>query len=193
MTNIHGNGEDNNKINGEEIVKSLKTVYQMEVLAKEAEERLKAVAASTLLQRNRVMLSAAWMLDADYRQFLRNPEVLFIDATHKSNNEGRPLLLICGRDCEGNAFVIIQIFLPNETAGIYRWVFLDVLPSMLGKKHLQRVQLVLTDGDSAEYNALDESILKENLGNAIRGRCGHHLIKKSLQKHGLCLCKTRSQ
>ena len=57
-------------------------------------------------------------------------------------------------------------------------------PINVGQKHLKRVQLVLTDGDSSEYNALDESILKENLGNALRGRCGHHLIKKSLQKHG---------
>ena len=55
---------------------------------------------------------------------------------------------------------------------------------MLGKKYLQRVQLVLTDGDSSEYNALEESIVKKYLRNAIRGRCGHHLIKKSLQKHG---------
>ena len=78
-----------------------------------------------------VLLGAAWVDDASYQQFLRYPEVLFIDSTHKTNNEARPLLLICGRDQNGKAFVVARIFMPNETIAFYRWVFLKCLPALL--------------------------------------------------------------
>jgi hypothetical protein len=44
--------------------------------------------------------------------------------------------------------------MPNETAAFYRWVFLDVLPTMVGHDNLKRVKLTLTltDGDSQEFN-----------------------------------------
>lgn len=142
--------------------------------------------------RSRVMLGAVWMRHEDYCLFRRFPEVLVIDATHKTNNEGRPLLLVCGKDSDGNAFVILRIFMPNETLAFFRWVFLDVFPSLLGKEDLKRVQLVLTDGDSQEFNALDESIFTF-ISNAKRGRCGYHLVEKSYQKYGPSVKQFRNE
>jgi hypothetical protein len=37
---------------------------------------------------------------------------------HRANNEGRPLLLIYGRDSDGKGFVVIRVFMPNETGAI---------------------------------------------------------------------------
>ena len=95
--------------------------------------------------------------DAWY-EYMKFPEVLFIDATHSTNNESRPLLLLCGHDANGKVFIIMQIFMPNETAAFFRWVFLDAIPSMLGRDNLSRTKLMTTDGNSQEATALDESI-----------------------------------
>ena len=57
-------------------------------------------------------------------------------------------------------------------------MFLDAIPSMLGKKNLLRTNLIITDGDSQEFNAVDESFFLY-FSNAIRNRCGYHIIEKS--------------
>ncbi|CAJ1934655.1 unnamed protein product [Cylindrotheca closterium] len=91
---------------------------------------------------------------------------------------------VCGRDSGNKAFVILQMFMPNEPKAFYPWVFLEVLPAMLGVAHLKRVNLILTDGDANEFNALDQGIF-HYFKNAICGRCGHHLIEKTIKSHGL--------
>ena len=47
--------------------------------------------------------------------------------------------------------------MPNETAAFYRWVFIDTILSMLGKNNLLRTSLIITDGDSQEFNAVSEN------------------------------------
>ena len=155
------------------------TYEQLLEQGQERERRLESYRLSKL----RVMVGAAWMRREDLLKFLRFPEVLFIDATHKSNNEGRPLLLICGRDSNGKVFVVLRILMPNETASFYRWVFLDLLPSMLGKDNLKRVVLTLTDGDAQEFNAVDEAIFRY-INKTLRGRCMQHILEKSYEKDG---------
>ena len=90
--------------------------------------RKRKILECNLLPNSRILLGAAWMSDGAFREYLRFPEVLFIDATHASNNENRPLLLICGKDSNGKGFVLVRIFMPNETSSFYRWIFLDLLP-----------------------------------------------------------------
>ena len=48
--------------------------------------------------------------------------------------------------------------MPNETAAFYRWVFLEALPFLLGEENLRRVKMIISDGDSQEFNAIDEGI-----------------------------------
>ncbi len=54
---------------------------------------------------------------------------------------------------------------------------------MVGHDNLKRVKPTLTDGDSQEFNALDEAIFRY-IDKAMRGRCGQHLIEKSYDKEG---------
>ena len=129
----------------------------------------------------RVLLGAAWIDMEAYRLFLRFPEILFVDSTHKTNNEGRPLLLMCGRDQNGKAFVVCRIFMPNETSAFYRWVFLKCLPSMIGRDHLQRVRLVVTDGDAQEFDAVEEACCSV-LPLVRRSRCMYHIVQKTFER-----------
>jgi hypothetical protein len=108
----------------------------------------------------RILLGAAWVDEDSWREFLRYPECLFVDATHGTNNESRPLLQLVGRDSNGKGFTICRIFMPNETAAFYRWVFLEALPLLLGAANLGKIVLILSDGDSQEFNAIDEGIFK---------------------------------
>ncbi|CAJ1939370.1 unnamed protein product [Cylindrotheca closterium] len=78
-----------------EVESTLKGVAPMVELVEQAETHLLA-SSDTIMSPTKVMLGGAWMTEAEKRHFFRFPEVLFIDATHKSNNKGRPLLLVCG-------------------------------------------------------------------------------------------------
>jgi hypothetical protein len=112
---------------------------------------------------------------------LRYPECLFVDTTHGTNNESRPLLQMVGRDSNGKAYTVLQIFMPNKTASFYRWVFLEALPLLLGESNLSKINLILSDGDSQEFNAIDKGIFKY-FKNAKRGRCAYHIVQKTWEK-----------
>ncbi len=165
-----------------EIEEKLDMSPSMQTLIDQSMQRLHLLKAPWLTK-TKVMVGASWMDQAAYRLFLRFPEVLFIDSTHKTNNEGRPLLQICAKDSDAKAFTILRVLMPNETHAFYRWVFLEVLPKMLGEANLHKVVLVLTDGDSQEFCALEKAIFKF-MPKAVRGRCGYHLIEKSFEKYG---------
>lgn len=144
-------------------------------------ERTRSILNEFRLDAERILLGAAWIDQDGWKMFQKYPEVLFIDTTHKSNNEGRPLLLIVGRDSNGKAFVVIRIFMPNETAGFYRWVFLRCVPYLLGKEVLSKVNVIITDGDSQEFTSIDQAIFKY-FKSAIRLRCGVHVVMKTFEK-----------
>jgi hypothetical protein len=73
--------------------------------------------------------------------------------------------------------------MPNKTASFYQWVFLNCLPSLLGQSHLHQVRVMITDGDSQEFNAVDESIFVF-FTRVIRIRCDFHLVEKTYEKDG---------
>jgi hypothetical protein len=68
--------------------------------------------------------------------------------------------------------------MPTETTAFYRWVFLEALPLLLGAVNLGRIVLILSDGDSQEFNAINEGIYKF-FKNAQRGQCAYHIVQKT--------------
>ena len=54
------------------------------------------------------------------RIFRAFPEVLFVDTTHGTNNENRPLITIGVRDANGTIRIILRAFVPNERAWLFR-------------------------------------------------------------------------
>jgi hypothetical protein len=128
-----------------------------------------------------LLLSSAWGIRSQIRRFRRYPETLYIDTTFKTNNEQRPFLMICGKDANGEIYIFLRIYLCSETAWQFRWCFSYVLPQMVGKDHLARVKMVITDGDIHEYSQVDAAI-SSAFTNARRGRCGYHLVELQVQK-----------
>jgi hypothetical protein len=152
-------------------------MYGKDVLSEDAMNQ-RQIMEDFGISSTRILLGAAWVDEDSWREFLRYPECLFVDSTHGTNNESRPLLQLVGRDSAGKGFTICRIFMPNETAAFYRWVFLEALPLLLGAVNLGKIVLILSDGDSQEFNAIDEGIYKF-FKNARRGRCAYHIVQKT--------------
>ena len=129
----------------------------------------------------KVLLGAAWVDTDGWLLFQRFPEVIYMDTTFSSCNESRPLLLVCGRDSNGKGFVIARCYMPNETKSFFMWVLLRAFPYLLGKRRLSAVNLLLTDGDSQEYESVD-SARHRFFTKAFRGRCCRHAVFKTYEK-----------
>jgi hypothetical protein len=56
------------------------------------------------------------------------------------------------------------------------------LYTLLGKEHIRRIQLMLTDGDSKIYEPFN-SVKEELYHSAIHGPCIFHLLTQQLGKH----------
>jgi hypothetical protein len=124
-----------------------------------------------------LLIALAFVNPKERRLFKLFPHVLKIDCTPGTNNEKRPLLTITGRDSLGKMFTVMRVFLPNERAWVFRWMFQEVLPLLLGITYLQRVQVMITDGDSQEFQQLDAAIAKF-FPQTQRVRCGWHLVNR---------------
>ena len=101
-----------------------------------------------------------------------------------TNKENRTLLTFTGRDAFGLTYIFLRVFLPNQQAWSFRWVFRTVLPKLIPADALSRVQVVLTDGDSQETSQLD-SIIRDKYPSWLRVRCGWHLVNRGMATAGL--------
>ena len=57
-----------------------------------------------------------------------------------------PLVTITSRDNQGNAVTVPRIFMPNERAWDFWWLFEVILPALLGAQSLSQVNVISTDG-----------------------------------------------
>jgi hypothetical protein len=136
-----------------------------------------------LTDQQELMIACAWVLPKEKRLFQMYPEVIHVDATSDTNNENRPLLTITARDSRGNVVTVLRIFMPNERSWAFRWLFQVVLPTLLGSEPLQKVKVIITDGDSQETSQLDLAIALF-FPQVLRVRCGWHIIDRGWKRNG---------
>lgn len=130
-----------------------------------------------------LMVAFAYTTPLQQRMFEIHPEVICIDTTQETNNEDRPLLTISGMDNNGKMFPILKAFLPHERGWIFHWIMCVVMPKLFSKEAIEGVKLIISDGDAQEIAAIDEAIDKFFI-NAIRQRCGWHIIDKGWERRG---------
>lgn len=130
-----------------------------------------------------VMLSIMWSVPHCRRLFQAFPEVLYVDGTHATNQEQMPLLTVGVQDNEFKMNIVVRAFIPNERAWLFRWIFFHGIPTLMGKAACSKVKMIITDGDSQETLQLDNAIRSKVYGNAIRRRCGWHIIEKGSTVH----------
>ena len=130
-----------------------------------------------------IWIALAYVTPQSRRLFRLYPHVLKFDVTMGTNEEKRPLLIVSGRTPWGENFIIMRVYLPNERAWVFRWVFQTAMPKLLGAEYLLLVNLAITDGDSQEFLQLDIAI-KNHLKNARRRRCSYHIIHRGWINNG---------
>jgi hypothetical protein len=74
-------------------------------------------------------------------------------------------------------YTTVRAFLPIDWARVFRWLFQTVMPTLLGKDYIERVRVIVTDGDSQETSQLDIAIAL-HFHNVCRGRCGWHVVDR---------------
>jgi hypothetical protein len=105
-----------------------------------------------------------------------------VDDTCHTNNEKLPHLTITDQTSGGHIFTWLRAFLPNKSAATFLWIFRVVLPKLIGQAILQRIRLVISDGDSQETSQLDLAIA-QYFSHVQRVRCGWHIVEKGVQSH----------
>ena len=131
--------------------------------------------AMNLQDEQKYMMSFAWVNPKELYILDAFPEVIMIDTTEKTNNEKRPLLTAGAKDSNGNMFIFLRVFMPNQQSWMFRWVFSVVFPRLLPKHILSKIRIVITDGDPQEYSQVDNAI-ESVIPNAKRVQCGWHII-----------------
>ena len=72
--------------------------------------------------------------------------------------------------------------MPNQQSWMSRWIFSVVMPSLIKKKMLEKVCIIISDGDSQFFSQIDNAI-SPYFKNVKRVRCGWHLIHKGWERH----------
>ena len=130
-----------------------------------------------------LLVAIAWVIQSERRLFNLFPETVFVDCVEDTNNEGRPLFTMTGCDSDGKMFTLLRAFLPNQRTWGFRWIFCHVLPLMFTNETLDKINVIISDGDSKEYTQIDAAI---NLyaKNITRVRCAWHAIDRGWLSHG---------
>ena len=130
-----------------------------------------------------LLVALAWVVPSERCLFRLFPENLFVDSVEDANNEGRSLLTMSGCDSNGKMFTFLRAFLPNQRTWSFRWIFLHVLPTMFSKNIIDKIRVIISDGDSQEYQQIDVAI-NTFCPQIKRVRCGWHVIDRGWMRHG---------
>ena len=85
-----------------------------------------------------LMIAVVWLFPGGKRLFDLFPKVIMVDVTMQTNKEDWTLFLLVIQDSQAKYIPILKIFLPNQKRWIFRWVFQNAIPSLLGKNHLTK-------------------------------------------------------
>jgi len=88
-----------------------------------------------------------------FKKWFRNPWVLFMDSTYKTNRYKMPLLDIVGCNAMNSTFYVGFAFVSNEQQDMYEFV-LQHLKTSYEHHQLPQLRTVLTDKDDALINAV---------------------------------------
>ena len=129
-----------------EEMESLKTNVRMGRSAKNLEDNQKYI------------MGFAWVMTNELRLFDSFPNVIMVDTVEKTNNEKRPILTVGGKDSNGKMFIFLQWFMLNQQSWMLRWIFSVVMPSLINKRLLEKVRIIISDGGSQFFTQIDNAI-----------------------------------
>ena len=70
----------------------------------------------------------------------------------------------------------------NQQSWMFHWIFSIVLSSLISKTFLEKVRIIISDGDSQFFTQIDNAI-RPYLKNAKRIQCDWHLVNTGWERH----------
>ena len=128
--------------------------------------------------------AVAWVRHEERLLFQKFPEVVFMDFTANSNQEKRPLYLMCFKLSTGESCVALRAILPSEQSWVCNFLTEKAMPKLLGKVAMARVVMGITDQCSNEATAW-ASARGLSVHFAFHLLCAWHKIYQGIFKLGL--------
>lgn len=129
-----------------------------------------------------VLVALVWTTPQGKQFFQAFPEQVSVDGTHDATNEEWELLTFSIQDMNGGQETVIRCWAPNNRNWLYRWLFHEAVPLLVGKSACKRSHLIICDGDPQECSQLDTAIVSV-FPNAKRRRCGWHVVDRGWNSH----------
>jgi hypothetical protein len=128
-----------------------------------------------------LFVAVLWVTKGEKETFCKFPYVMKIDTTFGTNDRSMPLLSITGLDSNGKTFTVARAYIPNEQSWLFRWILSHALPQLLGIDAMQRIVVILSDGDSTEIFQIN-NLIDELCPHVHRQRCGWHLVDRGWER-----------
>ena len=147
----------------------------------ETADYVKAVVKALQLGNGEVLLAVAWVTAEGRQYHKRFPRVLGIDVKYGTNNERRPLCRFVGKTGNNRNYSVMNCYMPSEQRYAYSWAIGQALASNLDKPSLARTELLITDEDQQQMDAISSTIqMPESVfGKRAKKRgCKWHKVSK---------------
>ncbi|MGH7974223.1 MAG: hypothetical protein ACREBR_01760, partial [bacterium] len=156
--------------------KKRSTSAVLDPVSEGAEEARRIRSNLQLTESQSLLLAIGWVTDGERRLARMYPEVFMMDVTSQTNSEKRDLFIVAGKDNNVSGFTAARVFIPSEKQWVFRWIYSNCLPLLLGEEVITKTKLVLTDGDTDMYSPLHLLIKEKKIwGNCMHGLCYWHL------------------
>jgi hypothetical protein len=125
-------------------------------------------------------LAVVWVRADERALFGKFPEVAFMDFTANTNEEKRPLYLMCFKLSNGESAVALRAILPSEQSWVCNFLDSVAKPTLLGKQAISRIVMGITDQASNEATAFANAKAR-GIHNAYHCLCGWHKIHQGIR------------
>ena len=126
--------------------------------------------------RDKALLSLAWMTPSQLRLAKAFNLAISIDSTHKACQlDNLSLMTVTVKDSFGQTYVIVSFWIPNQKTWMFRYVLMESIPRMVGRDVCLNVRAIISDGDRQICRAIDVAI-QTYYCNAIRLPCTWHIV-----------------
>lgn len=129
-----------------------------------------------------VLVALVWTTPQGKQYFQAFPEQVSVDGTHDTTKDGWELITISVQDMNGGQETVLRCWAPNNRNWFFRWLFQTAVPTLVGRRACEKTELVICDGDPQECGQLDAAIIAVFV-NAIRRRCGWHIVDRAWNNH----------
>jgi hypothetical protein len=121
---------------------------------KDTADYVKNVVQALKLEGGEVLLAVAWVTEESREYHQMFPRVLGLDVKYGTNNERRPLFRVIGRTGNNRNYSVMNCYLPSEQQYAYHWAVSTALSFCLDADALERTDIVLSDEDKDQLDAL---------------------------------------